>query len=134
MTLFDLQFKLWYMLNFLPFFLLVKWLVFAICLQHLLFALLKHGWHLPNFFSFRIIGLLLCNLCLHSSCFKFLFLRNAMTGLSVNNGAIFCSGLKGRRPFWLLNPPSRGGGGGGGVPSLFLLVNSLSGIMVRYLS
>ena len=22
---------------------------------------------------------------------------------------IFCSGLKGRRPFWLLNPPSRGG-------------------------
>ena len=36
-------------------------------------------------------------------------------------GPIFCSGLKGRRPFWLLNPPSRG------VPSLFLLVNSLSG-------
>ena len=34
---------------------------------------------------------------------------------------IFCSGLKGRRPFWLLNPPSRG------VPSLFLLVISLSG-------
>ena len=24
---------------------------------------------------------------------------------------ILCSGLKGRRPFWLLNPPSRGGGG-----------------------
>ena len=34
---------------------------------------------------------------------------------------IFCSGLKGRRPFWLLNPPSRG------VPSLFLLLISLSG-------
>ena len=26
--------------------------------------------------------------------------------------SILCSGLKGRRPFWLLNPPSRGGGGG----------------------
>ena len=89
MTLFDLQFKLCYMLNFLPFFLLVKWFVFAICLLHLLFDLLKHGWHLPNFFSFWIIGLLLCNLCLHSSCFKFLFPRNAMTGLSVNSGAIF---------------------------------------------
>ena len=25
------------------------------------------------------------------------------------NVPIFCSGLKGRRPFWLLNPPSRGG-------------------------
>ena len=23
--------------------------------------------------------------------------------------SVFCSGLKGRRPFWLLNPPSRGG-------------------------
>ena len=39
-----------------------------------------------------------------------------------NHTPIFCSGLKGRRPFWLLNPPSRGG-----VPSLFLLLFSLSG-------
>ena len=36
---------------------------------------------------------------------------------------VFC-GLKGRRPFWLLNPRL---GGGGGVPSLFLLLISLSG-------
>ena len=39
----------------------------------------------------------------------------------IDASPIFCSGLKGRRTFWLLNHPSRG------VPSLFLLVNSLSG-------
>ena len=36
-------------------------------------------------------------------------------------GNILCSGLEGRRPFWLLNPPARG------VPSLFLLDFSFSG-------
>ena len=29
--------------------------------------------------------------------------------LFLSHFPIFCSGLKGRRPFWLLNPPSRGG-------------------------
>ena len=62
--------------------------MFAICLQHLLFALLRHGCHLPIFISFRMMGLLLYNLCLHSNCFKLLFLRNAMMGFSLNS-AIF---------------------------------------------
>ena len=41
--------------------------------------------------------------------------------ITKTNWPIFCSGLKGRRPFWLLTPRL------GGVPSLFLLVDSLSG-------
>ena len=30
---------------------------------------------------------------------------------TIPNPPVLCSGLKGRRPFWLLNPQARGGGG-----------------------
>ena len=35
------------------------------------------------------MGLLLCNLCLHSNCFKLLFLENGIMGFSLNSDAIF---------------------------------------------
>ena len=36
--------------------------------------------------------------------------KSAWPEFPVENANRFCSGLKGRRPIWLLNPPSRGGG------------------------
>ena len=47
-----------------------------------------------------------------------------LNGVDKCSSAVVCSGLKGRRPFWLLSLPARGGGGG---PSLLLLTFSFSG-------
>ena len=86
-TLEDLQFKLWWMKNFLPVFLLVKWSVDTICLQHLFLPWLKQGEHLPVFLSGVMTGLLFFSLCLHRRFWRFRFFRKARVGFSWNDGA-----------------------------------------------